>query len=285
MENKQRVAVLATPLALLLVLLFLLPLSSMVIYSIRGGTFFEKERFILTLNNYRALFSNPSFINLFLRTVLMSLSVGILAVLFSYPIAYFLAFRSGAHRVTLLTLMIVPAWTSYLLRIVALKFLLGSNGLINSILISLGLINEGLPILLYSTKAVVITLVYVWIPFASLPIFLVLDRIDRGLLEASADLGCPPWQTFLRVTLPLSIPGVIASLLYVFIPTLGDYVTPMLMGGVQGSMYYGNLIQMQFGEAMEWPMGSTFSVFLVITIVLLLFVFSRLIRIQNFFKS
>jgi spermidine/putrescine transport system permease protein len=285
MENKRRVAVLATPLALLLLLLFLIPLSTMAIYSIRGGTFFEEERFILTLKNYQVFFSNPSFLNLFWRTVVMALSVGGFAVLFAYPIAYFLAFRSGSNRVTLLTLMIVPAWTSYLLRIVAIKFLLGSNGLINSLLLSAGLIEEGLPIFLYSSKAVVITLVYVWIPFASLPIFLVLDRIDHCLLEASADLGCPPWETFIRVTLPLSIPGIIASLLYVFIPTLGDYVTPMLMGGVQSSTYFGNLIQMQFGAAMDWPMGSAFSVFLVVTILLLLVIFSRLINIQNFFKS
>jgi spermidine/putrescine transport system permease protein len=285
MENKRRIAVLGTPLALLLLLFFLVPLVSMAVYSIRGGTFFEAERFNLTLSNYQILFSTPSFLNLFLRTVWMALLVAACAVLFAYPIAYFLAFRSGSFRVTLLTLMIVPAWTSYLLRIVALKFLLGSNGLINSILISLGLIKDGLPIFLYSSEAVIITLIYVWIPFASLPIYLVLDRIDRGLLEASADLGSPPWKTFLRVTLPLSIPGVIASVLYVFIPTLGDYVTPMLMGGVRGSMYYGNLIQMQFGAGMNWPLGSTLSIFLVFTILLLLLISGRLIRVQDLFKS
>ncbi len=282
MEKYRRVAVLVTPLALVLVLLFLLPIGSMAIYSIRAGTFFEESRRLLTLENYRVFFSTLPFIRVFGLTVVMAFSVAILAVIFSYPVAYFLVFRSGSLKVTLLTLMIVPAWTSYLFRIVAWKSLLGSQGLINSIIHTLGF-QFTLPMFLYSPQAVVITLVYVWIPFAALPIFLVLDRMDRNLLEASADLGSPPWETFVRVTLPLSIPGVIGSWLYVFIPTLGDYVTPMFVGGASGGTFFGNLIQSQFTQGMNWPMGSTMSVFLVMTILFLLLIFSRLIRIQDLF--
>jgi spermidine/putrescine transport system permease protein len=282
MEKYRRVAVLVTPLALVMLLLFILPISTTAIYSIRAGTFFQESRRLLTLENYKSFFSTLPFIRVFGLTVLMAFSVAIFAVIFSYPVAYFLVFQSGPLKATFLTLMIVPAWTSYLFRIVALKSLLGSQGLINSIIHLLGF-HFTIPMFLYSPQAVVVTLVYVWIPFASLPIFLVLDRIDRNLLEASADLGSPPWETFMRVTLPLSIPGVIASLLYVFIPTLGDYVTPMFVGGASGGTFFGNLIQDQFTVGMNWPMGSTMSVFLVMTILLLLLIFSRLIRISELF--
>ena len=283
MEKYRRVAVLVTPIALVLISLFLLPLSSMVVYSIRAGTFFEESRRLLTLDNYRELFANLPFIRLFWVTVLMAFSVAIFSVLLAYPIAYFLAFRSGSLRVVFLTLLIVPAWTSYLLRIVAWKSLLGSEGLINTIIHALGFAN-GLPMLLYSRQAVIVTLIYVWIPFAMLPIFLVLDRMDHSLLEAAADLGSHPWETFLRVTLPLSMPGILASLLYVFIPTLGDYVTPMFVGGASGGTFFGNLIQTQFSGSMNWPMGSAMSVFLVATILLLILLVSRLIRIQDLIK-
>ncbi len=168
----------------------------------------------------------------------------------------------------------MPTWTSYLLRVFAWRLILGSSGLLNSFLLFTGLVEEAAPILLYSRSAVVITLIYVWVPFVALPIFAALDRIDRSLQEAAADLGCRPWQTFLRVTLPLSLPGVVAGFFFALIPTLGEYVTPLLVGGGRGAMY-GNLIQDQFLRALNWPMGSVMSIAMLIAVQPLIFIFAR----------
>ena len=130
------------------------------------------------------------------------------------------------------------------------------------------------PILLYSRPAVVITLIYVWVPFVMLPIFASLERIDRYLLEAAADLGCTRFEAFLRVTFPLSLPGVVAGFFFAFIPTLGEFVTPLLVGGAQGSMY-GNLIQDQFMRALNWPMGSVMSLAMLVIVLLMMFLLTR----------
>ncbi|MCB0079716.1 MAG: ABC transporter permease subunit, partial [Caldilineaceae bacterium] len=143
-----------------------------------------------------------------------------------------------------------------------------------------GLIHEATPILLYSPLAVVVVLVYVWIPFAALPIFAALQRIDNSLLEAAADLGSPQWETFLRVVLPLSMPGVGAAFFLVFIPTLGEYVTPLLVGGVNGIMY-GNVIQSQFSRALNWPLGSLLSLVMLVVVLPIMLLFNRLIKLEE----
>jgi spermidine/putrescine transport system permease protein len=208
------------------------------------------------------------------RSGLIAFTISAVSVLLAYPLAYFLVFIAGERRVTLMTLIIVPTWTSYLLRIFAWKLILGSQGLLNSLLLWMGVIEKASPILLYSRAAVVITLIYVWVPFVALPIFASLERIDRNLLEAAADLGCKPLEAFLRVTLPLSLPGVIAGFMFALIPTLGEFVTPLLVGGGQGSMY-GNLIQDQFVRALNWPMGSVMSLAMLALVLVLIFIFLR----------
>ncbi len=279
MEHRGRVAVLMSPPALWLAVFFLLPMAIMAVFSFRAGTF-PPDREVFTLDQYREFAENTAFHRLLGYSLLVALSTSSLSILFAYPIAYFLAFRAGAMQITLLTILIVPAWTSYLLRILAWKLILGSNGLLNSFLLSTGLIAESAPILLYSRAAVVVTLVYVWIPFVALPIFSALQRIDRSLLEAAADLGCPAWETFLRVTLPLSLPGVAAGFFFVFIPTLGEWVTPALVGGVQGVMY-GNIIQDQFVRALNWPLGSLMSLVMLVLMLIQIALFSRVIRLSD----
>jgi spermidine/putrescine transport system permease protein len=274
METRSRLAVLISPPALYLFLLFLVPLGIMAVFSFRAGTIGEASQ-AFTFDNYREFLANASFHRLLWRSGLIALAISSISVILAYPLAYFLVFVAGDRRVTLLTLIIVPTWTSYLLRIFAWKLILGTTGLLNSLFLWLGIIERAAPILLYSRTAVVITLVYVWTPFVALPIFAALERIDRGLLEAAADLGCPPWQAFLRVTLPLSLPGVIAGFFFALIPTLGEFVTPLLVGGGQGSMY-GNLIQDQFVRALNWPMGSVMSLAMLAVVLVLLFVFIRL---------
>lgn len=279
MENRSRVAFLMLPPALWLLLLFIVPLGIMAVFSFREGSFgAEREQF--TFEKYQQFFSNGTYLNQLWQSVLIAFQTSLITVVLAYPLAYFLSFRAGNLRLTLLTILIVPAWTSFLLRILAWKLILGSGGLLNTALLSLNLIQEASPLLIYSRAAVVVTLVYVWIPFATLPIFSALERIDRRLLEAAADLGCPPWQAFLRVTLPLSLPGVIAAFFFVFIPTLGEWVTPALVGGAQGVMY-GNLIQDQFVRALNWPFGAVMSLVLMALVMLFVLVFNRFIRVSD----
>jgi spermidine/putrescine transport system permease protein len=280
METGRRAVALLTPPVLYLAVFFIVPLCIMATYAFRAGSFGEASH-VFTWENFQLYFSTPAFQRLLLRSVGQALLIAILSVMFAYPLSYFLVFKAGKLKVFFLTLLIIPAWTSFLLRILAWKLILGSTGLINSLLLSAGIIQEASPLLLYSRTAVVVTLVYVWIPFAALPIFSALERIDRHLLEASADLGASGFSTFLRITLPLSLPGVIASFFFVFVPTIGEWVTPALVGGARGIMY-GNLIQDQFVRALNWPMGSLMSMVMLAVVLLLSFIFTRLTRVSEY---
>jgi spermidine/putrescine transport system permease protein len=175
----------------------------------------------------------------------------------------------------------VPFATSYLLRVMAWRLMLGQEGAVNTVLLQIGLIGEPLDLFLYSRAAVVITLVYVWIPFAALPIYAAMQRIDRGHQEAAADLGAGPWSRFARVTVPLSLPGALAAYFMVFIPTVGDYITPSLVGGTEGFMY-GNLIQDFFTSAANWALGSALSVLMLLVTLLLVLIALRLVDIRRF---
>lgn len=279
MENRSRFATLIGPPSLYLFLIFLLPMGLMFVYSFRAGISGEAHD-TFTLANYQSFLENANFHRLLWRSAVIAFIIASLSTILAYPLAYYLSFQAGPSKMTLLTLLIIPTWTSYLLRIFSWKLILGSNGLLNSLLLALGIIETASPILIYSRSAVMVTLVYVWIPFVALPIFTALERIDKNLLEAAADLGCQPWEAFLRVTLPLSLPGVLAGFFFALIPTLGEFVTPLLVGGTSGAMY-GNLIQDQFMRALNWPMGSVMSLAMLVIVLLLLFILSRLGNISK----
>jgi spermidine/putrescine transport system permease protein len=278
MENKRRLFALMAPPSIWLLIFFIAPLLIMVLYTFKETSF--GPLLPLTWENYETYFQTPSFLRLLLDSSWLALVTAGLAVLLAFPVAYFLVFYVGARRVLLLTLLILPAWISFLLRVLAWKVILGSNGLLNQSLISLGLTEAGVPLLLYSQAAVIITLVYVWIPFAALPLFAAMERIDPRLHEASQDLGASPSQTFWRVTLPLTLPGVASAFFFVFIPTLGEWVTPSLVGGVSGIMY-GNLIQDQFARALNWPLGALMSMVLLVLVAAFSYVFNRFIPITE----
>lgn len=268
MNQRTRIWILMAPPALLLLCFFVLPMLNMASFSFRQGAF-GAARQQWTLAHLGEFIQNDAFHRLLGRSILVALETSVYCILLAYPLAYFLVFRAGLKRVTLLTLILVPAWTSFLLRILAWKLILGSEGLVSSFLQMVGIMREPQPVLLYTRAAVVVALTYSWLPFVALPIFAALERIDRHLLEAAADLGCPPWRAFLRVTLPLSLPGVVAGFFFVFIPTLGEWVTPALVGGVDGIMY-GNIIQDQFARGLNWPMGSLMSLSMLVTMLAML---------------
>ena len=231
-----------------------------------------------SLKNYIVFFEKPIYLKLLLKSVKISGAVTLATVLLAYPAAYFIAFKVKTNKLIWLILITVPFWTSYLLRVFAWKVVLGFNGVINSGLMTLGIIEAPLEFILYNPTAVVITLAHAWAAFAILPIYVSLEKIDRSLLEAAADLGEGPVMSFLRVTLPLSMPGVIVSSLLVFIPTTGDYVTPNLVGGPTGIMI-GNIVVSLFGNANNWPLGATTAVMSMLFIALLVCIFLWLTKL------
>jgi len=234
-----------------------------------------------TLKHYEGLVDTPSYVRLLATSTGIAALVAAVTTLLAYPVAYFLAMRAGRRAAFLLIVLLVPFWTSYLLRVMAWKLMLGEEGVINSLLISSGVIDMPLSALLYNRFAVTVTLVYVWIPFAALPILAALQRLDPALLDAAADLYADSGQQFRRVTLPISMPGVVGAFFLVFIPTVGEYVTPLLVGGTSGTMY-GNLIQDFFLKAANWPFGAMLSVVMLVATLAVAVLALRAIDVRRF---
>ncbi len=263
---------LLSPTLLVMGLTMCIPFGIMVVMSFWTQIGFEFDT-AFSLVNYVEAVERPVYRALLLRSLTISAICTVATVLLSYPMAYYVAFHVRKHKMAWIILMTVPFFSSYLLRIFAWKVILGYNGVINSGLKGLGLIEQPLAFLLYSPTAVVITLAHAWAAFAILPIYISLEKIDRSLIEAATDLGDGPVKRFLGITLPLSMPGVIAASLMIFIPTVGDYVTPTLVGGPDGLMI-ANLIQAQFGLVNNWPMGAALALdmMLVVAVVSLLYI-------------
>ena len=249
---------LISPAFLYALLLLAAPLSAAMILSFWTQTYLDIDT-TLTLKNYEEVWSKPVYRVLIVRTLVVSGLVTVITVLLAYPLAYYVSFRVQRRKALLLFLITIPFLTSYLLRVFAWKLILGYNGVVNGSLMDLGIIEEPLGFILHNVNAVVLTLSHAALPFAILPIFVSLEKIDRSLLDAATDLGDGPVHRFLRVTLPLSLPGVIAAALIVFLLTFGDYVAPKLVGGSSGLMIV-NLIQVQVGRANNWPLGATLAV-------------------------
>ncbi len=258
---------LLSPALLVMICALALPILTLIIYSFWSQDWvYIDETF--TLKNYQTFFEKWIYPKLLLRSVGMSATVTFCTILMAYPVAYFLAFKVRKNIMTWLILINLPLWISYLLRVLAWKIMLGNNGVINSTLLDLGFIQGPLEFLLYSRFSVVLTLIHGWAAFAILPIYLSLSKIDHSLLETSADLGEGPFRTFMRVTLPLSMPGVIAAAVIQFIPVVGDYITPMMVGGPRGMMF-GQIIAAQFGEANNWPLGAALTLTMMITVTVI----------------
>lgn len=256
-EAAQGLALISPTLAYALVLL-LVPILVVIAHSFWTQDYLTIDR-TFTLENYRIALTEPIYRDLLTRSLWISLSVSFFTVLLAYPIAYYISFHGGRRKALWLFLITIPFWTSYLLRVMSWKVILGYNGVLNSGLMALGITDEPSTALLYNSSAVVITLTHAWAAFAILPIFVSLEKIDRTLIEAATDLGDNALRSFLRVTLPLSIPGITSAILIVMIPTVGDFVTPRLVGGKDGVMI-ANAIQAQFGKASNWPLGAALSV-------------------------
>ena len=226
-----------------------------------------------TLQNYVEALTRDMYQVLFLRSLGISGLTTIATVVMAFPLAYFIAFYVKRHKMVWIILVTLPFWTSYLLRVFAWKVILGYNGAVNSGLLSLGVIDEPLTFLMYNPTAVVITLTHAWATVAILPIYVSLEKIDRSVLEAATDLGDSPFIRFFRVVLPLALPGILAASVLIFIPTVGDYVTPSLVGGSDGYMI-ANVIQFQFGRGSNWPSGAAISLTSMTIVAILVIAFA-----------
>lgn len=262
---------LLSPTLLLMTLGILIPFGILIVMSFWTQVGFSFDT-TLTTASYAKAAERPIYGALLERSLWMSGAATVSTVLLCYPMAYFVAFHVHRNKMMWIVLITLPFWTSYLLRVFAWKVVLGYEGVINSALMTVGLIEAPLEFLLYSRSAVVITLAHAWAAFAILPMYVSLEKIDKSLLEAATDLGDGPMMRFLRITLPLSLPGVISASLLIFIPTTGDYITPALLGGPDGMMI-GNLIQKQFGAVNNWPMGAALSIILVLSIAAIALLF------------
>jgi len=263
-----------SPTAVYAILLLAAPLALIFVYSFLTDGYLEIIR-TFTFANYIEAWTNELYRVVMIRSLFVSLTVTAVTVLLAFPVAYFVSFHVDPSRKSLwLFLITIPFWTSYLIRVFLWKVILGYNGVVNSGLMGLGIISEPLQWINYNVGAVVVTLAHAYAPFAILPIFVALEKIDRSLLEAGQDLGESRFMTFLGVTLPLAMPGVIASVLIVFIPTIGDFVTPQLVGGPEGRMV-ANLIQLQYLKLDNYPLGSAIAVsaMLIVTVVSLFFLY------------
>ncbi len=263
----------------LLVMLFSMcvPFGLMVLMSFWTQSGYEFDT-SFSLLNYQKIVSSPVYSQLLIRSLWISAACTLATVLIAYPMAYYVAFHVHRRKMMWIILITLPFWTSYLLRIFSWKVILGFNGVINSGLIGMGIIDKPLEFLLYNPTAVVITLTHAWVAFAILPIYISLEKIDKSLLEAATDLGDGPIARFFRVTLPLSLPGVIAATILIFVPTVGDYVTPALVGGPNGLMI-ANLIQAHFGIINNWSGGSALAIIMMLVVGFIISIYIWITRL------
>jgi spermidine/putrescine transport system permease protein len=266
-----------------LLLFFLGPVVYVAVYSVGGIKLFPTDAGVLSVADWkRFLIGGSVYMGLFWKSVRISLTVSVIVVLLAYPVGYYLALVVKKRKYILLLLIIAPFLTSYLLRVLAWEVILGNSGVINSFLSAVHLRSPDHPVtwLLNGQFSVTLVLAYVWVPFVALPIFVSLDNLDTSLLEAASDLGASRFRTFLRITLPLSLPGVVAAFVFVFVPTIGEFVTPLLVGGPSGYMY-GNAIQDLFTRGTDWQNGSVLAMFLLIVVAGLMALFGRYVRVRS----
>jgi spermidine/putrescine transport system permease protein len=280
MYSRAYKTVVAAPPLLWVCLFLLLPYALMLAHSfwiVRDGLLIHNWN----LQNYRSLFTSPLYFQVFLRTARIAGSVTLCSLLLGYPLAYYLSFHAGPRKELLYQLVIVPLWVSYLVRGYAWKTILGSDGVLNGLLQYLHLTREPVSFFLYSPFAVVLMLTHIYTPFVFLPIYAALEHIPRPLVEASQDLGADRRATFLRIILPLSIPGLLAGATFAFVLSLGDFLAPLLVGGPSATMI-ANIVQSLFGAAYDWPLGAAISVCILLITISFLFVTERLEKRWSF---
>ena len=275
--------VLVLPALVVLVVYLVIPAGMLVVMSFYKSTLFGVTP-AFSWDNYQHFLRNQMFPGLLLKSVRMAITATALSLVVGYPFAYFLARGTGRFKTALLILVLVPFWTSYLVRTMSWLPILGIKGLVNHGLMTLHLVTQPVEAFLFNEFSVTLTLTHVYLPYMVVPIFLSLDRLDAGLLEAAGDLGANPARTFWHVTLPLSVPGVVGGVVMVFIATFGAYVTPKLLGGSSGIMF-GNVVADQYSGTFNWPFGAVLALIMIGVVLLMLVLASRVARLDTVFGT
>jgi spermidine/putrescine transport system permease protein len=263
---------LISPTNIYLFVLIVLPLILVTILSFLSRGTYGQVEFKFNLTNYARLF-DPLYAKILAFSLLVGFGTTVICILVGYPLAYFIARAPTRQRSLLLFLILLPFWTNFIIRIYAWMTILRSGGLLDAFLQALHITQSPLN-LLYSPTAVMIGMVYEFLPFMVLPLYTSLEKIENSLLEAAADLGAPPWKAFLRVTLPLSVPGMIAGTILTFIPAMGMFVVPDILGGAK-TILIGNVIRNQFLTARDWPFGAAASMVLMLMTMVLTLYYTR----------
>jgi spermidine/putrescine transport system permease protein len=270
----------ALPVGFVTALLFI-PYVLLLVHSfwrLRGGAISHE----LTLENYQRLFGTELYPTTILFSAGIALRVTLFSLLLAFPLAYLLAFKVKRHKQLMYMAVIIPLWVSYLVRAYAWKIILGQSGILNGLLQSLGVIHEPLTFLLYSRWAVILALTHIYTPFTLMPIYAVLEAIPPALKEASQDLYASRWQTFRRIVLPLSLPGVLAGSTFAFVLSMGDFLAPQLLGGNDSALMVSNLVWSLFGVAYNWPLGAAVSVIVLLLTLFLLWLANRVETAMNY---
>jgi spermidine/putrescine transport system permease protein len=270
----------ALPVGFVTALLFI-PYVMLLVHSfwrLKGGAITHE----LTLENYRRLFGTELYPDTILFSAGVAIRVTLFSLLLAYPLAYLLAFKVKRHKQLMYMAVIIPLWVSYLVRAYAWKIILGQSGILNGLLQSAGLIHEPLTFLLYSRWAVILALTHIYTPFTLMPIYAVLEAIPSSLKEASQDLYANRWQTFRRIILPLSLPGVLAGSTFAFVLSMGDFLAPQLLGGNDSALMVSNLVWSLFGVAYNWPLGAAVSVVVLVLTISLLWLSTQVEKAMNY---
>src|SRR3989442_4202660 len=274
-------AVITLPPTLWVAVFLLVPYTLLFCYSFWSVSPSQAIVHSWTLDNYREFFRVNVYLQTLFRSMWIAARVTFFSLLLGYPLAYFLSFYAGERRDLLYQLLIIPLWVSYLVRAYAWKTILGSDGVLNTLLQYVHLTKHPLEFLLYSPFAVVLTLTHIYTPFTFLPIYASLEHIPGNLVEASQDLGASPLQTFWRVIVPLSVPGVLSGSTFAFLLSLGGFLAPLLLGGPSGIMI-SNIVVSLFGAAYNWPLGAAIAFVMMVLVVALLFMSEKLEKKWSF---
>ena len=266
--------ILLTPLLLWLFMFLVLPYCFILTQSVLTTDDFGKVIYHFNLDSYIKIFSNPLYYETLTRTFVYAIIVALACILLSLPLAYFIAFKVQKHKSFYYTLIVLPFWMSYIVRAYAWKIILGEQGIFNSSLMNLGIINKPLRFVLYSDFSVILCLIYIFLPFVCIPIYTSFEQISKSLVEASKDLGANSWKTFWKVIFPLILPGVISGGTLALVLTLGDFLAASLLGG-PNTLFISNIVQNLFGTSNDKPLGSAVGVVLLVLVFLLLEFSSR----------
>lgn len=269
---------LLTPLTVYFLTFLAAPLAIVFAYSLSTAGPDGTVRPLYTLANYAATL-DPRYLDVLGRSVAYATASTLLCLALAYPLAFWIAMHGGTRKNTWLLLVMLPFWTSFLIRVYSWKAILATRGILNMALLAAHLIRAPLQIL-NTPAAVVLGLVYGFLPFMTLPIYVSLEKLDRALLEAASDLGATPLSSFLRVVLPLSLPGVLAGSILTFVPAVGDFVTPDLLGGPENQMI-GNIIESKFFPEQNWPAGAAVACGLMAALLLAIWTYTRLVRAED----